>query len=162
MEEWKQSEEFPSYDISDEGKVRNRKTGRILKTNISEKGYERVSLSENGVSKTRSIHTLVAETYIPDYEVGMGVIHKDNNPLNNHADNLELGTKSDIARSSYDRGRKQTHRMRPVRCVETGEAFESITDCAKKMGVSAHGVSRSVNNPASRTKEGYHFKSLNN
>ena len=162
MEEWKQSEEFQSYDISNEGKVRNRKTGRILKTNISEKGYERVSLSENGVSKTRSIHTLVAETYIPDYEVGMGVMHKDDNPLNNHVDNLELGTKSDIARRSYDRGRKQTHRMRPVRCVETGEAFESIEECAKKMGLNKHSVCKCVNNIHQKTRDGYHFKPLNN
>lgn len=160
MEEWKQSEEFPSYDISSDGKVRNRKTGRILKTNISEKGYERVSLSECGVSKTRNIHKLVADAYIPGYEEGMGIIHKDNDSLNNRADNLEWKTKSEIAMRPYENGRKQSHRMRPVRCVETGEAFESIKDCAQKMRVSVHGVSRSVNNPALGTKGGYHFKPL--
>lgn len=162
MEEWRQSNEFPSYDISSEGRVRNRKTGRILKTNISEKGYEVVSLSERGVPKTRHIHKLVADTYILNDDGRPGVMHKDGNNLNNQVKNLEWGSKSEIARRSYENGRTQKHRMRPVRCLETGEVFESIEECAKKMDLSRRAISRSVNNPSLQTKEGYRFKPLNN
>ena len=160
LEEWRQSEEFPNYEISDEGKVRNQKTGRVLKASISEKGYARVSLAENGKTYTRNIHRLVADVYVPGYEEGMGVVHKDNDPSNNHADNLKWETKSEIARRSFENGRQQTHRMRPVRCIETGEEFESVKSCAISFNKSRRSISRSANNPASHTREGYHFEPL--
>lgn len=162
MEEWRQSEEFPSYDISSEGKVRNRKTGRILKTNISDKGYETVSLSEHGTSKTRCIHKLVADAYIPNDNKQSGVMHKDGDNLNNQVENLEWGTKGEIARRSYENGRTQKHRNRPIRCIETGEVFESIEECSKKMNINKHSVCKCVNNIYQKTKDGYHFKPLNN
>lgn len=161
MEEWKPCQDFPSYDISTEGRVRNRKTGKILKTNISKNGYERVTLSENGITKTINVHKLVADTYISGFEKGMGVLHKDNDILNSNPDNLEWGTKSEIARKSFENGRTQKHRMKPILCVETGEQYKSIKDCARKIHKDRRTVSRCVNNPATRTKEGYHYKPLN-
>lgn len=162
MEEWRQSNEFPSYDISNEGRVRNRKTGRILKTSISETGRERVSLSESGVSKTKNIDRLVGDVYIPGYKEGMCITHKDGDILKSSSDNLQWKTRKEIAHNTYDNGRKQKHRMKPIRCIETGEAFESITDCSNKMNLSRRAINRSVNNSVSQTKEGYHFKPLNN
>lgn len=160
MEEWKQICEYPLYDISNYGKVRNRKTGRILKTYISEKGYEIVSLRKDNQSYTEAIHRLVADAYISLNENNMGIIHKDNDILNSYADNLEWNTRSEISKRSFDKGRKQAHLMRTIRCVETGEIFESIEECSRKTGIGRRSISRCINNPVLKTKEGFHFESL--
>lgn len=76
-EKWQQSEEFPLYDISDKGHVRNRKTGHVLKTYISDKGYERVRIMKDGTPHTCNIHKLVADTYVSGYSDGMLATHID-------------------------------------------------------------------------------------
>ena len=42
------------------------------------------------------------------------------------------------------RGRKNTECMKGVRCVETGEEFESIIEAAEKTGVSKGSISKSL------------------
>ena len=52
-ETWLPCREFPDYEVSSEGKIRNIYTGRILKTNINDKGYEIVCLRKDGKQYTR-------------------------------------------------------------------------------------------------------------
>lgn len=64
--------------------------GQILKpAPTSPKGYLGVMLCKNGIGKTKKIHRLVAETFIPNPEDLPEVNHKDENTLNNNIDNLE-------------------------------------------------------------------------
>lgn len=44
MKEWKTIPEYPMYEVSSEGEIRNRKTGRILKTQIDVHGYKRMTV----------------------------------------------------------------------------------------------------------------------
>ena len=76
------------YEITKEGQVINRHSGRILKGQPNGKGYLRVSIG----GKLCFIHRLVAEQYIPNPENKQQVNHKDGNKLNNHVDNLEWVT----------------------------------------------------------------------
>lgn len=39
MEEWKVYPEFPTYEVSNNGQVRNRKRGNILKPHEDKDGY---------------------------------------------------------------------------------------------------------------------------
>ena len=56
--------DFPNYSISEDGEIRNSK-GKIIKGEISNNGYRRVSLSNNDVKhKKMSVHRLVAETFL--------------------------------------------------------------------------------------------------
>lgn len=158
MEEvWRKSE-LENYDVSNEGRIKNSKTGRIMKTNVNKRGYEQISLKDGARRTTMTIHKLVAEAFHPGDHEGCGVIHKDHNKLNNRADNLEWKTNSEIALQTYKDGRKQSHRMRRTRCVETGKEYESQIECARDMGVPRETVSKSCNNPAVKTKDGYHFE----
>lgn len=89
MEEFRTIEEFPKYAVSNLGRVKNLSTGRILKQSIDRYGYKFLALSNNGVSKTRRVHVLVATTFLPKDNSKYQVNHKDENPLNNAVDNLE-------------------------------------------------------------------------
>lgn len=161
MERWLPCREFPAYEVSDTGKIRNIKTGRILKTYINEKGYETVCLRRDGRQINTKVHRLVADAFCEQYYDGLDVTHADQNRLNNSADNLEWRFRSDIHRRSYRRfGRKAPERTRggkKIRVIETGEVFLSIDECAKALGMSRTVVSRCVNNPYNSNRYGYHF-----
>lgn len=76
------------YSVSDEGKVRNDSTRRILKQTVV-KGYARVALSTNGKVKRCYVHQLVAKSFLPNKEGLKEVNHKNLNKLDNSVQNLE-------------------------------------------------------------------------
>lgn len=95
MEFFKQTQ-YENYEVSNYGTVRNTKTGKVLKGGESKSsGYRKVSLSVKGSKKTvtREVHRLVAETFLGLHK-GLVVDHIDDNPLNNHIDNLQWITQS--------------------------------------------------------------------
>jgi hypothetical protein len=70
--------------------------GTILKpapmTKKNGKGYMGVTLYKNGKHPTVTVHRLVAQHFIPNPDNLPQINHKDENPLNNHVDNLEWCT----------------------------------------------------------------------
>lgn len=98
---WKDIKGFEGlYQISNFGRVKSLKRivqrgsnykpvcERILKEGDND-GYAFVVLSKNGKCKTKGIHRLVAEAFIPNpYDLPL-INHKDENSKNNHVDNLE-------------------------------------------------------------------------
>ena len=95
---WKDIENYENmYQISNMGRIRRiYKNGniKILKQDITKRGYCRISLSKNQKHKHYQIHRLVAKVFIPNPNNYPIVNHKDENPLNNNADNLEWCTYS--------------------------------------------------------------------
>lgn len=89
MEKWKVMKEHNNYEISNYGKVRNKKTGRIRKTTINNKGYEQIIVYINKKPKTYYIHRLVASNFIENPNNYKEVNHLDENKLNNNVNNLE-------------------------------------------------------------------------
>ena len=91
------------YQISSMGRVKslartcNTKGGskrtvkeRILKPCDNGRGYLYISLSDGtGEHKRHYIHRLVGEAFVPNPLENEDVNHKDENPSNNHASNLE-------------------------------------------------------------------------
>ena len=75
------------YYITKNGEVYSILNGkkRRLKTQINQKGYERITIRK----KSYQIHRLVAENFIPNQNNLQQVNHKDGNKLNNCVDNLE-------------------------------------------------------------------------
>ena len=65
MEEWKLINGY-DYSVSSLGRIRNNKTGRILKGVPNTFGYLQVFLYKNGKSKKFTIHQLVASYFLPD------------------------------------------------------------------------------------------------
>ena len=94
MEEWKTLERIPKYEVSNYGKIRSTKNGKIklLKVCVNNWGYELVCLSDGKKRYTSYIHRLVAEVFIPTTNKALVVNHKDKNRKNNTVNNLEWTT----------------------------------------------------------------------
>lgn len=103
MEEiWKDIKGYEGlYQVSNFGRVkslsrkRNRPnenatiTERILSLGYNAQGYALCVLYKDKKTKTLRVHRLVAEAFIPNPNNYPIVNHKDENPANNRADNLE-------------------------------------------------------------------------
>lgn len=73
------------------GRVRVLKE-KILTPSVDKKGYEFVQLFINGNYRSKKIHRLVAEVFIPNPNNLEQVNHKDENKKNNKVSNLEWCT----------------------------------------------------------------------
>jgi hypothetical protein len=94
MEEWRVISDFPNYDVSNLGNIRNNKSGKDMKK-CAKGGYFHVSLSNEIGRKNCTIHRLVALAFIDNSENKSDVNHKDKNKLNNNVDNLEWMTRKE-------------------------------------------------------------------
>ena len=91
---WKPVTGFDRYEVSNEGQVRNKATGKILATCTKYNGYLCVRLyTEPGVSRQVRVHRLVLEAFVGPATVDTPICrHLDNDPANNNLDNLTWGT----------------------------------------------------------------------
>lgn len=158
MEEWRSIDSYPNYDVSNCGRVRNSKTGRVLKPGRHKQGYSLVWLSKAGKTKGRSVHSLVANAFIPNPENKPQVNHLDGDKSNNHIGNLEWSTGSENTlhayRTSLNKGRSRT----PVLVIETGEKFNSIKECAAAIHGDSSDICACIHGRIESYK-GLHFRS---
>ncbi len=88
-EEWALIRDFPNYIVSDQGRVMNESTRRILRDSTTEHGVVKVGLVRAGRQYTRSVKLLVAEAFVEGETDHFDTpIHLDNNQSNNAASNL--------------------------------------------------------------------------
>lgn len=80
------------YQVSNLGRIWSYKTNKILKGSIDSHGYRQVDFRKDGKRKTILLHRLVAKAFILNPDNLPQVNHKDENPLNNHVNNLEWCT----------------------------------------------------------------------
>ena len=78
------------YEISNLGRIRRIKTGRILSTRRSDGWYITVTLYKDKKRYGKSLHRLVAETFVHNPYNLPEVNHIDEDKTNNRADNLEF------------------------------------------------------------------------
>ncbi len=95
-EHWAAIDGYINYEVSWWGRVRNTKTGRILKPGTSTPGYSMVNLCKKGSKpKTHFIHQLVAREWVGNPENKRCVDHIDGCRTNNHWENLRYATHSE-------------------------------------------------------------------
>ena len=127
---WKEIKDYVGlYWISDLGNVKNRH-GRILKPEIRS-GYYSVDLCKNGIRKKYRIHRLVAEAFIENPDNLPIINHKDENRLNNKANNLEWC--DNIYNSQYPNNLS-------VYCLDLDLCFRSATEAAVHTGISRSSI----------------------
>lgn len=117
IEEWKNIKDYPNYQVSNLGRIRSvdrivksaynskrKMSEKILKPNIKSR-YPSITLYDNdGKAENKTIHRIVATTFIPNPNNYPVVNHKDGNRLNNCVDNLEWCTQSHNVKESYRLG----------------------------------------------------------
>lgn len=104
--------EFPDYEIDEYGNVTShkRKSPLRMSPKRGKDGYLTIGLRRGGKKYFRSIHRLVAQTFINNPLNKDQVNHIDGNIYNNHIGNLEWCTlQENIAHSFHTLGRKGQH-----------------------------------------------------
>ena len=95
VEQWKDVPGWEDrYMVSNTGKVWSKCTNKIRKTDFTPDGYEVIMLARDGKQYGTFVHRLVAKAFLPNPNNLPIVNHKDENPRNNHVDNLEWCTYS--------------------------------------------------------------------
>ena len=136
------------YAITSCGKVWSYKSNKFLSPGITE-GYHQVGLMKNGKRKYFYIHRLVAEAYIPNPNGYDTVDHIDGDKAHNYPNNLQWLPNIDNVKKTQ--GQK-------VRCVETNEVFNSMTDAAKHYGVTKGAISAAIKKAGKSA--GYHWEKI--
>lgn len=151
------------YEVTDTGLVYSAKSKKYLSQKKRLDGYMEVNLWNKGTSESKLVHRLVAEAFVPNELNLPQVNHKDENRSNNNAWNLEwcnakynsnYGTNR--KRGVYTRASRRVN-CKAVKCVETGNVYESIQLATKMTGVHNTNISRVLRGER-KTAGGYHWE----
>ena len=164
MEKWVTIRNFPDYEINTNGRIRNIKTGRMLKTSINHNGYETVCLRKNKTQYTKRVHRLVVESFYDNDCPELDVNHIDGNKTNNSIDNLEYCTRKENIKHAIknklfipnDFGKSRIK----ILVIETGETYDSINECGRNLGIDPSFIKQYFLGKVKSCK-GYHFKKIN-
>lgn len=105
MEVFKTIKGFERYSVSNQGRVINSETGKVLSQRKASNGYLRVNLRKGNIKYEKphvaSVHRLVAEAFLERIPGKDYVNHKDLNKENNNVKNLEWCTAKENSQHVY-------------------------------------------------------------
>lgn len=156
------------YLVSNTGKVKTAKTGRILKPAVDQRGYERVCLFKMDRCKTFKVHRLVATAFIPNEEMKAQVNHKDGNKRNNCVENLEWMTNAENMHHANVNGLRGGHtafcesRKKAIIATDIHTGAQTYYDSilAAKKAIKSNHIQAVLNGDRSMAK-GYTFRYAN-
>ena len=155
-EQWKEWPQDPRIKVSNKGNVVSYKRGAPYPLTVRHNscGYQMVDASR----PPQYVHRMVAETWIPNPNHHKEVNHINGDKDDNRVENLEWMTRSQNLRHAYRTGLKKGYaKGTPIRIRETGEIFESQSECARRIGGNAPSISKCLAGTLS-THHGYHFE----
>lgn len=96
-----------------------------MKQRTQRNGYLLIKLCKNGDAKHKSVHRIVAETFIPNPQNKSQVNHINGNKKDNRIENLEWATMSENIRHAYKNNlidlELQKERIRAIGRIHKGE-----------------------------------------
>ena len=125
---WKSVTNYEGYyEVSNLGRVRSltrqiekrengnitllTRTGKITTAIITEKGYERVGLSKDGVQKNCLVHRLVGIEFIDNPESKPQINHINGIKTDNNVENLEWNTNEENFKHSVELGLRHYQKL---------------------------------------------------
>ena len=98
---------YEGYQVSNYGRVKNSKTGKILKPYLT-RGYLRVSLYNESGRRCKLVHRLVAEAFLPNPQHKPAVNHINGCKTDSNVSNLEWVSASENMAHAHNNG------LRPI------------------------------------------------
>lgn len=127
----------------------------IIKGDYDKDGYIRTTMSKNKNKKTKKLHRLVAEAFIPNPNNYPEVNHLDETKDNNRVSNLEWtttrgnanhGTRNERITNHPNQRKKVNGWKKPVRIIDLKNGdikiYESATEAGERIGLHQTLVSR--------------------
>lgn len=130
-------EGFPDYVVDRDGTVYNSR-GSVRRPSLTQDGAVKITLYREGKPYTKSLPLLVAKTHLyndHDPEIFDTPIHLDNNPQNNHVDNLAWRPRWFAVK--YQRqywNREYRFAKTSVIDEQTGEVYKTLLEVCQKFG----------------------------
>jgi hypothetical protein len=132
--------------------------GRILSLCFSRKNYNCVNLYNGEGGKTKAVHRLVAEAFIPNPFNKPFIDHINTIRTDNRVQNLRWVTSKENCHNELTLKHRDTSKNRmKVMCIETGIIYDSINEARRQTGVSNSNIWYSCKGRERRV-EGYHWK----
>lgn len=162
-EQWKQinaNGKIYDYEVSNQGRIRNMKTGRILKSRPNNWGYHVVGLRHEGKQDWYSVHKLVALHFIEndDVENKTQVNHINEIVCDNCVENLEWVTPKENLHHGTRTTRSVASNSKPVYYIDEESRVAVVypsSTCTELDGYSRSGVSQCCNpNCKAKTHKG--------
>lgn len=129
------TKQFGNYLVYQDGRVYSINRNIFLKPAYDERGYLRIGLSNNGVSKTYKLHRLIAEMFIPKINGKNQVNHINGIKDDNRVENLEWCNNAENQQHAWDNGLNTSSYKKVVLDTNTGVFYESATELAKVLGM---------------------------
>lgn len=155
---------FPGYYISKRGNLWSHRKGswRKLKPHLNKLWgrYQCLLTNNQGKKVLCKISRLVAMAWIPNLDNKSVVMHLDDNPLNNHVDNLRWGTQKQNMEDARKNGKLRGSSCKASRAKLSKKDLILIfklkakglyyKDIAKRLGVSVGTIGRVINKKSYR------------
>ncbi|ANY28833.1 HNH endonuclease [Lactococcus phage 4R15L] len=152
-------EGFENYEVSNLGKIRNIKSGKILKPILRRDGYLTHNLYGHNKQKHLLLHRILATAFIDNPEEKPCVNHIDENKLNNDLSNLEWCTVRENLVHGTRMKRIAEKLSQKVIQLDLNDnvlnEFESMNQAERETRVALSSISSCCNG---RTKSGGGFK----
>jgi hypothetical protein len=156
------------YQVSNLGRVKSLpkydRLGRFhnecIKASVNNgNGYLVVNLKHNGSQQMKTVHRLVAETFLINPTNLTDINHKDGNKSNNVVTNLEWCTRSENMTHAVKNGLHTNFGNRKVMCIELNLIFDSIKQAEEWVGVKGSRISNVCQlKRGCKTCGGYHWR----
>lgn len=130
-EVWKVINDYPKYEVSNYGRVRNRKTNIIITPRITNRGYLRVALySDNGkkYGKDITVHSLVLNAFTIKPKGNYEPDHVNLNRCDNRLENLRWVTHKENLKSRRTSRRVAKYDVKSKELIDVFETFQEAVD----------------------------------
>jgi hypothetical protein len=143
-EVWRKVDGSTRHEISNYGRVRKSTTKRLLHPGLNTYGYPHFSFKYGDKMKCMTVHRAVAIAFIPNIHNKPQVNHKNGIKTDNRVENLEWCSGSENIQHSYNIGLRNGPKAKKVKCIETGNIYESMQEASRQTGVLEAGISQSI------------------
>ncbi len=134
MQKWLPIDNFPGYEVSNDGLVRNASNLYVLGLYDNGRGYLQVVMRKEGRNTARAVHRLVANAFHGEEPRDHVPVHLDEDKTNNHIDNLSWTPRWLAMQQKKQRVRTSPNDIRKIHMLSTNEVFENALECAEAIG----------------------------